>query len=120
MGIMVDRTSTDKTIIDPIFKVPEEAADLFAPSRDEVDIETDDSGYEDLDVSDTDSGVVDDYLSYQDDGDEASTELVSPDSFTVFAQTLIRAPGGQQTVNVVLDIDDVYGADKYEVSVVIL
>lgn len=44
--------------------------------------------------------------------------LQSPDTFSVIDQRLRRAPGGQMLVDIVLQTEDIIGANEYEVQLV--
>lgn len=107
-------TSNDKIRIDPIFQVPEGAEDEFAYTR-EVPLSEDE--FDNLD------GLIDvslqDITDYVEDDSDDTTFLVLdvPDDFVVFSQTIRRSPGGQQVVDVILQVEDIIGAENYEVRV---
>lgn len=111
----------DKVAIDPIFAIPEGAEDQFVPSRDDFEI--------DYDSDAVDDGIINGALEFEfdfaeeetlyDDGsdDDDPIELMVPEGFVIISQTLRRAPGGQQVVDVVVETDDVPGATHYELRV---
>lgn len=111
---MADRASTDKTIIDPRFVIPEGAEEIFAYSK-----ELTEEDYADADFLDFEDGAIDDYLDYTDDGsdDDEQNILDVPTGLVIINQVLRRAPGGQATVDVVIQVDDVPGATNYEIQV---
>lgn len=110
-------TSTDRILIDPIFGIPNGAEDSFAYSESNVDSEETTSD----DLLEIDSYAVEpdiDYVDYDDGYDEAYGEtLETPSGFVVLSQTLRRAPGGQQVVDIVIEVPDVDGARNYEIEV---
>ncbi len=113
-------TPVDKTPIDPLFAVPYGAEDQFVFSRESTDVEEEVSEY-------TDGSMADSWVEFDDEGnvieyddgydDENAIELDTPDNFTIVSQTLRRAPGGQQVVDIVLQAEDVVGAVNYEIQV---
>lgn len=52
-----------------------------------------------------------------DTGDESTFALETPDAIYVYDQKLRRAPGGQQVVDVTLDVEEIIGAVEYEVQI---
>jgi hypothetical protein len=117
-------TPNDKILVDPLFSIPEGAEDQFSFSREGADIEVSDEtdnsldgvsaegvdsiGYEDGE----DTFILDDGFS-----DQNGATLDVPQNFSIISQVIRRAPGGQQVVDVVLNIPDVAGAINYEVQV---
>lgn len=51
------------------------------------------------------------------DEEEVGDELGVPGTFEVISQTLRTAPDGTQVVDVVVDVEDIEGAVKYEVRI---
>jgi hypothetical protein len=95
-------TSSDKVRIDPIFPIPEGSEDQFV--REDMDVL--EGNVESADLS---------FLADFDDSVETGLEI--PQDFTIVSQTLRRAPGGQQVVDVVIEVPDVIGATNYEIQV---
>jgi hypothetical protein len=95
-------TSSDKVRIDPIFPIPEGSEDQFV--REDMDVL--EGNVESADLS---------FLADFDDSVEIGLEI--PQDFTIVSQTLRRAPGGQQVVDVVIEVPDVIGATNYEIQV---
>lgn len=115
-------TSTDRTVIDPLFVIPEGAEDEFVYSQEGPEIddgESDDNIMvsDDFDLVEIEDTSYDDIV---DDGydDEDQVILDTPVSFSVIAQTLRRAPGGQMVVDIVVQTEDIDGAENYEIQVV--
>lgn len=48
---------------------------------------------------------------------ESSYTLETPDAIYIYDQKLRRAPGGQQVVDVVIDVEELVGAIEYEVQI---
>lgn len=110
-------TPSDKVIIDPLFAIPEGTEDQFEHSEEEVyfseDITEQEFTY--LDSLEIEYADEIDYDEGYDDEDDVALE--TPETFNIIAQTLRRAPGGQQVVDIVVDVDDVAGATNYEIQV---
>lgn len=51
------------------------------------------------------------------DDDQIDEELDVPGSFEILSQTIRTAPDGSQVVDVVIDVEEVEGAVKYEVRI---
>jgi len=115
-------TSVDKTPIDPRFVIPIGAEEVFSYTDEFVEIEDDGADVTGGEFSsiEYDDGTESDYFDYTDDGydDQEQIILETPEIFVVFSQSLKRAPGGQQVVDVVLQIEDIDGAEDYEIQVV--
>jgi hypothetical protein len=104
-------TSSDKVILDPRFSIPDGAEDQFVhDDMESLNLE-DQENVESADLS---------FLTEYDDGydDLDANALDVPDGFTIVSQVIRRAPGGQQVVDIVVDIPDVSGAVNYDVQVV--
>jgi hypothetical protein len=75
---------------------------------------------EELPEPDADIDIQEDTL-YDDDSqldeDESSDELDVPGTFVIISQTVRTAPDGSQVVDVVIDVEEVEGAEKYEVRI---
>lgn len=115
---MSDRsTPSDKVLVDPLFAIPEGAEDQFAPTRDEVDsVEIVDSE-ELVDLGLDESQAAQDFNFEESVDDNGGITLDIPDEFAVISQTLRRAPGGQQVIDIVIQTEDIEGAVNYEIQV---
>ena len=60
------------------------------------------------------------YLVDDDTVYEEEVALDSPDNITIISQRVIRSVGGGQVVEVTIEVDDVPGADNYELRVTAL
>jgi hypothetical protein len=110
-----DRTTSDKTLVDPIFQIPAGAEDVFEYSADSINYEL--LSVEDVTVED---GAADDSTTTTDgsSGDGVTnTKIGVPKNLKVVSQTLRRAPGGTIVVDVVIQIDTVSTATGYDVQV---
>lgn len=75
---------------------------------------------EDIPDPDADIDIQEDTLDDDDsqlDEDESSDELDVPGTFVIVSQTVRTAPDGSQVVDVVIDVEEVEGAAKYEVRI---
>ena len=66
----------------------------------------------------TDIDIQDDTLSDDNsllDDDINDDELATPGTYVIISQTVRTAPDGTQVVDVVIDVEEVEGAEKYEV-----
>lgn len=111
---MAKASQPSKIEIDPIFRIPEGAEDIFVVGRDSADGVNDDiEGQVSVDIFglDIDSSEVDD-VTFTDN------DLGTPDNFFIESQVIRRSTGGQMVVDVVLAIDEVPGATNYEIQVV--
>ena len=110
-------TPSDKVVIDPLFGIPEGAEDQFVYSEDEYFY--DDETYGDLLTEESLLEIeYEDYIEY-DDGydDQDDLALDTPEDFQIISQTLRRGPGGQQVVDIVIQVEDIAGATNYEIQV---
>lgn len=57
----------------------------------------------------------DDETGQTDDGDDGGGELGVPSSFIIVSQTLRRLATGNIVVDVVIEVEDIDGAENYEV-----
>lgn len=76
---------------------------------------------EDLAEPDADIDIQEETLSDDDsqlDEDEVGDELDVPGSFTIISQTVRTAPDGNQVIDIVIDVEEVDGAVKYEIRIV--
>lgn len=80
---------------------PENTEDLPDPDA-EIDIQTE---------------TLSDEESELDDGPADDEELQVPGSFEIVSQTVRTAPDGRQVVDIILEVEEVEGAVKYEVRV---
>ena len=69
--------------------------------------------FADIDIQD--ETLNDDESELDDDYDDE--ELGVPGTFTIVSQTVHNAPDGSQVVDVVVEVEDVDGAVKYEVRI---
>lgn len=104
-----------KTPIDPLFSIPIGAEEEFTHTRDlEDDIfEVD----EEIEPTDSDEEF---YLSVEDELDfegDHQTMLATPTINAIISQVVRRAPGGQQVIDVVIEVEDVAGTKEYEIKV---
>lgn len=116
---MAGKNANEKILIDPLFAIPEGAEDEFVFSREGTDVEFGD-GTEGIDFDDSfDSAetLESDYDYDDGDGDEYQTPLATPENIQVVSQVIRRAPGGQQVVDVIIQVDDVEEATDYEVQI---
>lgn len=104
--------ATKKTLIDPLFSVPVGSEEEFVYSREGADGDIFVLGGE---ISDEE---FEDDDEFPDDDDDGEGLLDIPEDFEVISQTLRRAPGGQQVVDVVIEAEEVVGAINYEIQVV--
>jgi len=86
-----------RTLINPLFSIPEGAEDEFQFSHDDLDSEADNEE------------IADDVA--VDEG------LAAPSQFTIINQVIKRGKGNHQSVNVVFEVDAIEGATKYEIKV---
>lgn len=105
-------TPSDKILVDSMFVVPEGSEDQFVYTREESEdySDADDLSFDEFGNIDTD---------YFDDGydDKDADTLQVPEDFVIVSQTLRRAPGGQQVVDIVIEAEDVPRAINYEIQV---
>jgi hypothetical protein len=52
--------------------------------------------------------------------DEDEVGLEAPDEVIIVSQKVITSPGGMQTIEVTLEVEDIMGADTYEVRKTLL
>lgn len=102
----------EKRIIDPMFYIPTGMSDDAwaydeSPVVDYDDVAPD---YDDIDV-DSDVTIIDEGDDSTDDAPDAI------DNLTVLSQTLRRAADGSTVVDIVVSVDTIPGATKYEFRV---
>jgi hypothetical protein len=105
-----------KTIVNPeLGGIPEEAVEEFV--IEEIDEWAEDDGYGEgfAGESDTVEFVYGDVWAV--DGTSGGMPLDAPTSFVVISQKIRRAPGGQQVIDIIVQVDDVIGASEYEFQV---
>lgn len=110
-------TAHNKIPVDPIFALPEGSEEEFTHTREGMELEGEETG-DDLTVQVFEYIAEGDIL-YDDgsyDNIDAGT-LETPETFTILSQTLRRAPGGQQVVDVVFETEDIANAIRYEIQV---
>lgn len=74
----------------------------------------------DAPVPDADIDVQEDTLEDDEsqlDDDETDDDLGVPGSYAIVSQTVRTAPDGSQVVDVVIDVEDIEGASKYDVRI---
>lgn len=97
---------------DPNLDIPDGLKNAYeSVSRDRVDEYPD----PDADIDSQTDTLSDDES--QLDEEEADDELGVPGSFKIISQTVRTGPGGAQFVDIVIDVEEVEGAVKYEVRV---
>ena len=85
-----------RTLLDPLFAIPEGAEDEFQHSEELLNLEEEPEVYDDV--------AVDEGLS-------------APSEFTIVSQSIKRGTGNHQFVDVVFKVDAIDGATKYEIKV---
>lgn len=110
MWYMAKRSvATKKTLVDPIFALPPGSEDEFVYTRNI----TDDDVFLDEEFNDVSD------ITFDDGSDDLNgVELEVPEDFTIVSQAIRYAPGGQQVVDVVIEVEDIEGAIEYEIQVV--
>lgn len=100
--------SYSKTVLDPRFPIPTGAENEFEHdvqiTLDEDDISVE---YDTNEFVEGDSDAV----------DVPGNVLDTPESITIVSQKLRRAPGGQNVIDIVIEIGDVDGAVDYEIQI---
>lgn len=100
--------SYSKIVLDPRFPIPEGAESEFEHdsritlNEDELVIEYDENEYVEGD---------------SDASDLPDTVLDTPESITIVSQKLRRAPGGQNVIDIVIEVGDIDGAVDYEIQI---
>ena len=89
-------TPYGKTIIDPLFAIPDGAEDEFVYAEDSL-----------IDVDE--STVI---LADLDDG------LGIPENFKIISQTVKRTSNGTAVIDIIIEVEDVEGAVSYEMKAV--
>lgn len=97
--------------LDPNQPRPEGLTDVFYPE---------DGVHDPSEYADTESEIDYQEDTYDDDDseleeDEVGDELDVPGSFEIVSQTVKTGPDGSQVVDVVIEVEEVPGAVKYEV-----
>lgn len=102
------QSAQPKRVLDPLFTPPTGAEDSFHVDTTKVVIvpQAQGVGINGL----TGVNVVT-------SGDESKFALDTPDAIYIIDQKLRRAPGGQQVVDVVIDVEEIIGAVEYEVQI---
>lgn len=107
----------DIIYLDPSFPLPD-GMDPRVWSNLPVEGETDGDALEETDGEDDFTDVGSDIEIVDDEDDSAADDSIeAPDNLTIVAQTLRRAADGSIVVDVVVDVEDVYGVTKYEFRV---
>lgn len=104
---------TNQIKLDPIFSIPAGAEDIFVFSKDNPNLTDDLWDFVNDDLTLVDDSIIDDSVT-----DTDSTELGVPDDFTIESQNIHPNKGGTTVVDIVVAIDDVPGADGYEIELV--
>jgi hypothetical protein len=97
---------------DPNLDIPEGLINVKVVSRPDVIIEV---GEPDADIDIQDDTLNDDDSLLDEDSDDE--ELAVPGTYVIVSQTVRTAPDGTQVVDVVIDVEEVDGAEKYEVRI---
>ena len=97
-----------KKQLDPLFTPPVGAEDSFEVNTTKVIISPERSGVGVPGITGTQTVDI---------GGENSFVLETPDSIYIYDQRLRRAPGGQQVVDVVIEVEELVGAIEYEVQI---
>lgn len=108
---MAKRTNqSDKIVVDSIFSIPRGAEDAMVanPSGTAVPPPNQDPATPGTMFSPQTESMQSDQQFF----------LQSPDTFSVFDQVLRRAPGGQMVVDIVVQTEDIIGANEYEIQIV--
>lgn len=102
--------TSNKIPLDRLFAVPPGAEDEFTYDEKPFDF--------DGDITDEFSGdgTLDEDATISEDGLDIT--LPTPEGLVLVSQVLRRAPGGQQVVDAVFEVEEVEGALKYEMQVV--
>lgn len=110
----------DKRFVDPMFYIPEGMDDdtwvYREDANSDIDSETTtldatEGGFDDFEVVEGDVTIIDEGDASEDDAP------LTVDNLTVVSQVLRRAADGTQVVDLVVEVDDVPGINKYEFRV---
>jgi hypothetical protein len=96
-----------ETILDPAFFIPEGVDELVYDDNDEFSSEEEELLLDDTDVLDPDIII----------GDETTDDSAAvpvPEDITIVSQKLGTGPGGQQVVDVVVNVKNIAGVEKFE------
>lgn len=107
---------TPEVQIDPRFSFPDDVVDLHITHYDEEQPES----YDDNDNSSLTEVTLDQTIPSSDvldEPDNASTSLSAPQTLTIISQTVRISPDGTSVVDVVIEVEDVPGAESYELRV---
>lgn len=116
---MAKATVPNQTVIDLLFPIPAGAEDSFVYSKESApqEIEFDPAnGDEEGQDNPLAEGPEVDTLPFEEEYEEENN-IAIPTDFLIFSQQLRRAPGGQQVVDVVVQVEDIGGAQTYEFQV---
>lgn len=102
-------TTPSKILIDPMFQVPPGSEDNFTTVNPVPVRPTTDKSL--TNISGSMAANTGDPLV------EPMFLLQPPDAIVVIDQKLRRAPGGQQVVDITIDVEEIIGALEYEVQV---
>lgn len=100
----------DEIWFDPSIPIPEGIKNTRVKEKDFDDGELMDNA-EDIDIQE-DSASDDDSML---DEDSIDDELEVPGGFTIVGQTTRTLPDGTQLVDIVIDVEEVEGAENYQV-----
>lgn len=108
---MAKSTATNKTLIDPVFGIPAGAEDAFVYTDETVFIGADQDSIAVEETTEAPGEEFDEQIP------DVANVIDTPTDFKVLSQTLRRAPGGQQVVDIIIESEDVAGAVNYEFQV---
>lgn len=101
-------TSQHRVRVERIFKIPLGAEEAFTTTGTDRFLE----GEVDASGANIGPAPIQDFVA-----PIVPETLPIPDVFSVVDQRIVRGPGGQATVEIVIDIEDVPGASEYEAFV---
>lgn len=112
---MAERSAKrNEYVLDPMFQIPE-GTDEFV--YDENATITEEETLDEFFLEDGETGSVPDDTTLIDDGGVEGVGPRAPEAFAIVSQTLRTAPGGQQVVDLIIDVTDVPGISEYEFRV---
>jgi|SRR6478609_20028 len=97
---------------DPNLDIPEGLINAKVVTQPDVITEV---GEPDANIDIQDETLNDDDSLLDEDSDD--TELEVPGTYVILSQTVRTAPDGTQVVDVVIDVEEIEGAEKYEVRI---
>lgn len=110
---------SEKTLIDRVFGIPRGAESEFT-YRDETEGNFEGLDYVNLEgiFSEDDTDGAELVLEEEDEVSEDTVDFIeTPVEFAVIQQTVRRSPSGMQVVDVLVEVEDIVGAQSYEFQV---